>query len=197
MYFASGVNRWPWYAKSLDPDVTRLLQDYGVGGGRLLDLGTCSGSQAIALAKLGFEVTGTDVSPTALIKARENLHAEEGDLDVKFMLDDILETRLDSGQFDVILDRGCFHSIYAFGKERYIENVLKILGPQGMIFLKTMSADERRLRDRGMPQHFDRELLRNVFEDFFTIHEIRDSFFCSSNVKHPYRALLTILSRTP
>ena len=194
--------RWPWYADSLDPDVAQTLHEHGILGGALLDVGTCSGSQAIALAKLGFEVTGTDVSETALGKARANLAREEAGLTVEFVLDDIVSTRLPADRFDVILDRACFHSIYHFGKERYIENVLRILKPQGMVLMKTMSAEEERFDDYDtignltvqMPRHFDRQLLRDTFADSFTIHDIRDSFFYSSNLERPARAYLTILS---
>ena len=194
--------RWPWYADSLDPDVAQTLREYGIHGGALLDIGTCSGSQAIALAKLGFEVTGTDVSETALRKARANLAGEEAGLAVEFVLDDIVSTRLPADRFDVILDRACFHGIYHFGKERYVENVLRILKPRGIVLLKTMSAAEERFNDHDtigsltvpMPRHFDRQLLRDTFADFFAIHDIRDSFFYSSNLDRPARAYLTILS---
>lgn len=66
-------NLWPWYSKSLDPDIAWALREYGVRGGRILDLGTCSGSQAIALAKRRFAVVGTDVSESALDQARASL----------------------------------------------------------------------------------------------------------------------------
>ena len=198
-------NRWSWYSESLDPDIARILQEYNVHGGKLLDIGTCSGSQAIGLAKLGFEVTGTDVSGFAIERARANLAREEDRLEVEFMVDDILDTRLAPNQFDLILDRGCFHSIYHFGKDRYIENLLRILEPRGMVLLKTMSPEEERFRDHHtvgnikfpMPHRFDRELLRDCFMDSFIIHETRDSFFYSSNLEDPARALLTILSRQP
>ena len=194
--------RWPWYAESLDPDVAQTLHEYGIHGGALLDIGTCSGSQAIALAKLGFDVTGTDVSETALGEARANLAREEARLAVEFVLDDIVSTRLPADRFDVILDRGCFHSIYHFGKEQYVENVLRILKPQGIVLLKTMSAEEERFAGHDtfgnltvpMPRHFDRQLLRDTFADFFAVHDIRDSFFYSSNLERPARAYLTILS---
>ena len=202
---SGGRNYWPWHARSLDPDIGRTLDEYGIRGGKLLDLGTCSGSQAIALAKLGFEVTGTDVSETALGNARAKLAEEHGDIRVEFVLDDILDTRLAADRFDVVLDRGCFHSLYHFGRDRYVLNILRVLGPRGMVLLKTMSAKEERFRRHDtfgdvqfpMPQHFDPDLLRSSFKDFFTIHDIRDSFFYTSHLARPAQAHLTILSRLP
>lgn len=196
-------NLWPWYSKSLDPDIAWALREYGVRGGRILDLGTCSGSQAIALAKRRFAVVGTDVSESALEQARASLAQTPGHLDVEFVRDDILDTRLAPGQFDAVLDRGCFHSIYHFGKDRYTEQILKLLKPRGLVLLKTMSIEETRFASRcvavdgveiSMPQRFDRGLLRASFAGSFAIREIRESRFYSVNVGDPARALLTIMS---
>ena len=196
-------NRWPWYSQFLDPDIEQMLHKYQINTGKILDLGTCSGSQAINLAKLGFTVIGTDISKIALKKAENHLAQEQDKLQVEFLFDDILNTQLEANQFDLILDRGCFHSIYHFGKDKYINNVLKILKPKGMIFLKTMSIKEKRFSNYDIvdkikipvPHHFDPELLNNIFLDFFKIQEIKESFFYSSNLKSPAQAYLTILSK--
>ena len=212
-YYIAGrkENPWPWYSESLDPDLALVLREYGIQRGKLLDLGTCSGSQAIGLAKLGFDVTGTDVSRTAIKKAKASLELARKATDggrignLEFLVDDILDTRLAADQFDVVLDRGCLHSLYHFGKDRYLSNLLRILRPQGMVLLKTMSPKEERFRgwhtfgdDRfPMPHRFEREQLRDCFRAFFTVHEVRDSFFYSANLDTPPLADLTILSKRP
>ena len=98
----------PWYYADLDPDLEAALRDHGLARGRLLDLGTGPGTQAIALAARGFEATGSDLSATAVAKATELARARG--VPVTFVQDDVLASRL-TGSFDVVFDRGCFHVI--------------------------------------------------------------------------------------
>jgi 2-polyprenyl-3-methyl-5-hydroxy-6-metoxy-1,4-benzoquinol methylase len=76
--------------------------------GTALDLGTGPGTQAMALAERGFQVTATDLSVTAIQKAQKQ--AQEKGLNVSFVQDDILNSTLDQ-KFDFVLDRGCFHGV--------------------------------------------------------------------------------------
>lgn len=196
-------NTWPWFSKTLDPDVINFINAHNIDSAKILDLGTCSGAQAIALANMNFEVVGTDISHTALNKAIAL--AEEQSIKIKpnFLIDDILETKLAGNQFDLILDRGCFHSICCISTKKYIANLKKILKPGGKIILKTMSLKENRFstfdsfagRKVPMPYRFDEEIIRNVFNDHFIIDSIEDSFFYSSVITPPAQAMLTILSK--
>ena len=71
--------------------------------GRFLDLGTGPSTQAVELSKLGFQVTATDISENATIKAKRMSK------DIEFIVDDILDSKLKEDSFDYIFDRGCFH----------------------------------------------------------------------------------------
>jgi methylase of polypeptide subunit release factors len=88
----------PWYYADLDPDLEAALREHGLAGGRLLDLGTGPGTQAIALAARGFEVTGSDLSATAV--ARATALARARGVQVSFVEDDVLASRL-TGRFDL------------------------------------------------------------------------------------------------
>jgi 2-polyprenyl-3-methyl-5-hydroxy-6-metoxy-1,4-benzoquinol methylase len=65
MYTYNNHNKWPWFYDKLDDDVDNFLTK-NKHSGNILDLGTCSGSQAIALTKFSNNVVGTDVSKTAV-----------------------------------------------------------------------------------------------------------------------------------
>ena len=56
VYKNNPVNKLPWYTKDLDFDLKKELKKLKKGS--FLDLGTGPGTQAIALSKLGFDVTG-------------------------------------------------------------------------------------------------------------------------------------------
>ena len=58
----------------------------GHAGGIALDLGCGSGFQAIALARMGFTVTGIDLSPALLAE----LAAQKGDLPICLIHDDLM-----------------------------------------------------------------------------------------------------------
>jgi SAM-dependent methyltransferase len=76
---------------------------------RALDLGCGSGIWAVELAKRGWEVTGVDIVPKALRRARER--ADEAGVDIRLVEGDVTELRaagIGSG-FPLLLDFGLFH----------------------------------------------------------------------------------------
>lgn len=74
-----------------------------------LDYGTGTGPVACFLAKRGFNVTGIDISPTAIEIARQNV-AGEG-FEVEFNVDDICNPRCHYDIYDLIVDSYCLESI--------------------------------------------------------------------------------------
>ena len=89
----------------LDGDFERFLDENSCDNCTALDIGTGTGEQAIFLAKRGINVTATDISPFAISICKQN--AEYHGVDVTFLVDNILLTNI-TGQFDLIIDRGCY-----------------------------------------------------------------------------------------
>lgn len=114
VYRNNPVNRLPWYTKDLDFDLKKELKKYNKGS--FLDLGTGPGTQAIALSKMRFDVTGTDISASAINRLKKRKST------VIFLKDDILKTKLKK-KFDYILDRGIFHVFEPKLRKTYIKNV--------------------------------------------------------------------------
>ena len=102
-YKENNVEKMPWYEKNLDPDLKYQINSKNITTGKFLDLGTGPGTQAIQLAKLGFDATGADISKNAIDKAKRLSSI------VRFVVDDILNSSFPDDAFDFILDRGCFH----------------------------------------------------------------------------------------
>ena len=200
MYEKYAQNRWPWFNDKLDPDIEEYLVANGSSGLDILDLGTCSGSQGIELAKRGHRVVGTDISETALAQAKLAAARETG-LTISFLMDDIAESHLTDDQFDLIVDRGCYHSICSFNHEEYVATLRRVLRPNGAVLLKTMSSEEQRFvsydkvgdREVQMPFHFTEKQLRTLMSPHFGIELLRDSFFHSSVLPDPARAHFVIL----
>jgi SAM-dependent methyltransferase len=98
--------------ENLDSDLEEELEKRKISKGRILDLGTGPATQAIQLAKRGFKVTGSDVSEAAIRGARElHLHnnANNKNMKIDFIVDDILNSKIRDKMFDYVFDRGCFH----------------------------------------------------------------------------------------
>lgn len=118
----------PWYVQALEPAIVEALA--ACGRGRLLDVGTGDGVVAIAAADLGFQVTASDLAPSALGAARRRA----GGRPILLVLDDITASRLD-GEYDVIVDRGTLHVLSRERREVYAAAVRARLAPGGAILI--------------------------------------------------------------
>src|ERR671921_1665967 len=70
LYKNQKVESMPWYNENLDADLEEELERRKIIQGKILDLGTGPGTQAIKLHERGLSVTATDLSETAIKKAK-------------------------------------------------------------------------------------------------------------------------------
>ena len=190
LYRNDTVEELPWYWPALDPDLDSALGRHRIAAGRALDQGTGPGTQAIALAERGFEVIGTDLSPTAIAYATRKAAARG--VKLTFEQDDILATRL-TGPFDVVFDRGCFHVLSPEQRAGYARTVRALLAPSGWLFLKTFSQEQPGTQG---PHRFTAAQLREVFEGSFEVVEILPTVFQGQLDPFP-KALFAGMRRAP
>ena len=129
LYKNQKVETMPWYNKDLDEDLKRELDRRRIRQGTFLDLGTGSGSQAIQLANMGFKVKASDISEAAIISARrmQSENINENTKQIEFIVDDILNSKLNDDEFNYIFDRGCFHVLPIDKRLTYLIEVNKKL----------------------------------------------------------------------
>lgn len=188
LYDEVPIEKMPWFNPALDDDLASELEKRGISGGKFLDLGTGPGTQAIELARKGFAVWGTDLSPTAIEKAERR----EGGENVHFVQDDILQSKV-MERFDYIFDRGCFHVLRPEEHEIYIANICRLLNPSGLVFIKTFSVEET--WDQG-PRRFSRGDFQTIFSSAFKIESVIDTKFTGpATVDHDPRALFATLRK--
>lgn len=164
----------PWYNPELDHDFAAMLKQLELPmnpAKRALDLGTGPGTQAIALSKLGYLVTATDISDSAILKAAERARREN--LQIDFLVDNILESHLRE-KFDLIIDRGCFHVLPKDLQSVYVRQVRGLLVEDGLLFLKCFS--DLQPGDAG-PYRFAPSQLRSEFEGDLNVLKIVRSEF--------------------
>jgi 2-polyprenyl-3-methyl-5-hydroxy-6-metoxy-1,4-benzoquinol methylase len=161
----------PWYNENLDFDLEEELDRRKITAGKFLDIGTGPATQAIWLAKRGFNVTGSDLSKAAIKRAR-TIYASEKN--VNFIVDDILNSNIKENQFDYIFDRGCFHVLLPTHRQICIVKIKQILKDNGILFLKCFSDKEP--RQEG-PYKFSEQDIRGLFGKYFTIGSIKETVY--------------------
>ncbi len=179
LYREKETETLPWYHPYLDADLERALAKFNLIQGKVLDLGTGPGTQAMALAQRGFSVTATDISATAIEKAKAL--ARQKELGIEFIQDDILNTNLKPA-FDFIFDRGCFHALPPERRPDYVGIVYNLLKPGGYLFLKCFSYKET--SEEG-PYRFSPEEITAIFGTKFNIISIEEGVFRSTLPKDP------------
>lgn len=119
------TGRTPWDSGITPPEVVDFLER--TRPGRALDLGCGTGTNAVALAQRGWEVTAVDFSARALGAARSK--AARASVTVRFLRRDV--TRLDDlqGPFDFALDIGCFHALEPAARRPYAASLARLLPP--------------------------------------------------------------------
>jgi cyclopropane fatty-acyl-phospholipid synthase-like methyltransferase len=117
----------PWDTGISPPELLEFIQTHSPG--RAIDIGCGTGTNVITLARAGWQVTGVDFAPRAIKMARQKL-AQAG-IRANLLLRDIANLHGMHEQFDLALDLGCFHGISQAGKPKYLEQLHRILAPNG------------------------------------------------------------------
>lgn len=120
----------PWYQKQpFSNEISKVLP---TKKGKALDVGCGSGEHSIWLAQQGFEVTGIDMFEEAISMATKL--SEESNIKLTlFKVDLFAYSR--TGEFDLVYDSGCLHSLVGGDRVRYKQKVTEWLAPNGTFVL--------------------------------------------------------------
>ena len=115
------------------PDIDRVVNLLDKGA-RILDLGCGTGRHVVYLARLGFDVSGFDVSPRALSMAEEWLHEEqlsaalcEHSMELPFPYADDF--------FDAVISTQVIHHNLVKDIMKTINEIERVLKPSGILFV--------------------------------------------------------------
>src|SRR6202521_248690 len=116
------------------PCAARLVKRAGVHSGqRVLDVACGTGVVSVTAARLGARVTGLDLTPELLERARENARIARVEID--WHEGDIEKLAFGDAAFDVVLSE--FGHIFAPRPEVAIGEMLRVLKPGGTIAFST------------------------------------------------------------
>ncbi|MEW5829281.1 MAG: class I SAM-dependent methyltransferase [Chloroflexota bacterium] len=120
------LRRPPWDSGITPPELKEFIATHDPG--RALDIGCGSGTNVVALAEAGWQVTGVDFAPQAVKKARAKVRQAGVSADLR--VGDATQLKGITGPFDLALDIGCFHGLGA-GKVDYLAALDRVLAPGG------------------------------------------------------------------
>eukprot|EP00252_Welwitschia_mirabilis_P007922 TRINITY_DN19617_c0_g1_i1.p1 TRINITY_DN19617_c0_g1~~TRINITY_DN19617_c0_g1_i1.p1 ORF type:complete len:354 (+),score=68.49 TRINITY_DN19617_c0_g1_i1:135-1196(+) len=129
----------------------------------VLDIGTGNGLYLHALAKQGFvDLTGTDYSEAAVELAR-NLAARDTSANISFLVDDILESKLQR-QYKLVNDKGTLdavglHPDGAIKRIMYWRSVSKLVAHRGLLVITSCNSTKDELIEEM--NNFQQNLLFN------------------------------------
>ncbi len=128
------VRKTPWDTGVTPPEVRAVVESGQLRPGRALDLGCGTGTNAIYLARHGFDVIGVDISSRAIAHARRKIKRAGLDGRALVYAGDVarLGTLPVNGLFNLVLDIGCLHVLDSPARQCYAEGVIRRLQPGGL-----------------------------------------------------------------
>jgi len=170
----------------------------------MLDCSCGIGTQAIGLAKKGYQVTASDISPTMIDRAKVEAHLRG--VNIQFEVADFRTLEKDiKGQFDIVLsaDNAIPHLLTDSDLEKALKNMYLKLKSDGLLLLTIRDYDEMvknrpevtqpRMMDNGKRIVFQAWDWAEDFKTYtvkhFIIQEVNGEWVTKHN-ETKYRALL-------
>lgn len=120
----------PWNREEPPALLVELVEHGVVGPCKTIDIGCGTGNYAFYMVGQGFEVTGVDVSPTAIAAARKKSH--ERGLAAELVVADLTaDTSHIAGPFDFVHEWMVLHHILPPDRKAYLANVMNLLNSGG------------------------------------------------------------------
>lgn len=161
---------------------------------RLLELGCGEGNYTREFSKLGFSVTGVDISRTAIAWARE----KSEDYDIHFQQMNLCKPDLVFPEpFQYIVDGNCLHCILEEDRCEFLKNVYNALMNDGVFFVSSLISknDQNKVEYKNdLPYRFipssdflanelmnagfeikERQLFSRLSHDHMVIHAAKNS----------------------
>ena len=194
-------NDIPWDMEEPPEALVKLVISGKIQPCKTVDLGCGTGNYSIYLAKQGFDVTGIDISSTAISIAQEKV--DDKGVSCNFITSNLLNGLDDlSGRFDFAFDWEVLHHIFPDDRIRYIESVYNMLKSNARYFSVCFSEKDPqfggsgkfRITPIGTTLYFSSEQeLMDLFTPYFIIDELKTIEI--KGKKAPHLAVYAIMSK--
>ncbi len=147
-----------------------LLVEYVEKGllpkGNALDLCCGAGTNTLYLARQGFDVSGIDISKTAIVIAKKK--AQQAKVHIDFLMESFIDLSFSDNKFYFVFDMGCFHHVHVEERAKFIAGVHRVLMQGGVYMLTCFS-----YKNGPAWNHFTRQQIIDLFSGRFALKQIR------------------------
>jgi cyclopropane fatty-acyl-phospholipid synthase-like methyltransferase len=167
-------------------------------GMRVLDVACGEGRNSVWLAQRGCQVTGMDISPLALEKARRL--ADARGVKVTWVEADVRSWEWATAELDAVV---CIFIQFADPRtrQRLFDGFKTTLRPGGLVVLQGYTPKQVEYKTGGPPQAehmYTEAMLRDAFNDVEILHLREHEEVLSEGTKHVGRsALIDVVARRP
>lgn len=132
----------PWN-RAVPPEILmNLIDSAGIKPCTALDIGCGTGNYSLYLASRGFQVTGVDVSKTAIQIANDKASAQKSS--AHFISVNMIEEKINiKGTFRFINEWMVLHHILPASRRAYLKNICKLLPQKGKYLSISFSESDR------------------------------------------------------
>ena len=163
----------PWDSGIRSRELARVIEEFRIAPCRAVELGCGTGTNAVFLAEQNFQVTGLDLSPTALEMAKQR--AASANVNVQFLAADLTQFDRDLEPFDFLFDRGCYHCARKENLAGYLETLKKLSRPGSRYLVLAGNANEQ--NDQEGPPRVHEQEIRTDLDGLFDFEMIREFHF--------------------
>jgi len=161
----------PWDTGKPSSELLSVIRAHGIQPCRALEIGCGTGTNSVWLAQHGFEVTGLDVAPLAIERAKERARA--AGVPAQFAVADVLQLPDLGAPFGFFFDRGCYHAVRRGAPEAYAPAVARLLtsGARGLI----LAGNANEPNEPGPPVVSEEQIRHELGQAFqiLDLHEFR------------------------
>lgn len=156
----------PWELGKPRKVLVDLVEGGRIKKGKALDICCGAGTNALYLAKEGFQVTGIDVSSKAVEYAKEK--ARKAGVGARFQVENFLKLPFEDEEFGFVFDMGCFHHVKVKDRTAFIGGVHRVLKKGGSYLVVCFS-----YKNGPAWNHFTEEQIIQIFSGYFRIRDIK------------------------
>jgi 2-polyprenyl-3-methyl-5-hydroxy-6-metoxy-1,4-benzoquinol methylase len=162
----------PWDTGERSSELVRVVAEEKVAPCRAIELGSGTGTNAVWLARQGFDVTAVDLSELALERARRR--AAAAGVAIRFLLADVLALPELGEPFPFFFDRGCYHVVRRIDVQAFLRTLERITTAGSLGLVLTGNAREK--HEPGPPV-VTAEEIRAELGSLFEIVRLREFRF--------------------
>ncbi|MGQ0634989.1 MAG: SAM-dependent methyltransferase [Planctomycetaceae bacterium] len=124
----------PWLGRGVSREIEAAVKEgWFESHSAALDIGCGEGVVAAWLAEQGFRAVGVDIAPSAVARARNRFVEQPGQLE--FHTVDICRELPPTWQYQVLVDRGCYHQLAPSDRSRFLRTLIKVSAHDAKLLL--------------------------------------------------------------